>query len=199
MKLDCLILAAGNSTRFGRCKLLAEWRGQPLIATTLDAASTLEIEHIKIIAGAYYPELVAAKFIPKELNSRVELVEFSDWRMGMGHSLAFGIEQFATENAALILLGDQPLISAQDLQNLRCVWNNNAEKIVCASFGNTLGVPAIFPPQFKAELRACSGDRGAKSVLLRHSQILISVPMPHAEFDVDTPEDLDILSQKNVV
>ncbi len=196
-KLDCLIIAAGSSTRFGGCKLLADWQGQPLVSATLSAASALAIENIKIIAGAYHSKLIGAKFIPQAINSRVEIVEFVDWQMGMGHSLAFGIEQLPTENAVLILLGDQPLINAQDLQELYSAWNENSEKIVCAAFANTMGVPAIFPAQFKNQLRACEGDRGAKSVLSDHSQRLVSVSMPHAEFDVDTLEDINTL--KNII
>lgn len=192
IKLDCLILAAGGSTRFGRCKLLAPWRGQPLIAAALNALSLLDIERIKIITGAY-PELIKAEFIPDATKARVELVEFKDWQLGMGHSLAFGVEQFPTQNALLVLLGDQPLINVEDLQNLYSAWNKSPEKIACASFANTIGVPAIFPPQFKNELRACKGDRGAKSVLSQHLQERVSVAMPNAEFDVDTPEDLNKL------
>lgn len=194
LTLNVLVLAAGSASRFGGCKLLADWQGQPLIAASLIAARALKPEKIIIVAGAFYSQLKEAQL---NLND-VELLEFRDWKLGMGHSLAFGVSQLPNNNPALILLGDQPLIRAQELQNLYNAWCTQPTKIACASFANTVGVPAIFPARFKTELRACTGDRGAKMLLKRYSDELIRVPMPTAEFDVDTPSDLEKLLLKNI-
>ena len=37
MKIGCVVMAAGNSRRFGGNKLLADWEGKPLAAYALDA------------------------------------------------------------------------------------------------------------------------------------------------------------------
>jgi molybdenum cofactor cytidylyltransferase len=192
LTLDVLVLAAGSASRFGGCKLLADWQGQPLIAASLSAARALKPEKIIIVAGAFYSQLKEAQL---NLND-VELLEFRDWQLGMGHSLAFGVSQLFNNNPVLILLGDQPLISAQDLQNLYSAWCAQPTQIACASFANTFGVPAIIPARFKTELLACTGDRGAKMLLTRYADELIRVPMPTAEFDIDTPTDLDTLLLK---
>jgi molybdenum cofactor cytidylyltransferase len=199
MTLDVLILAAGSASRFGGCKLLADWQGQPLITANITAARILKPEKIIIVAGAFYSQLKESKLLEAQLNiDSVELIEFRDWPLGMGHSLAFGVNQLPNNNPVLILLGDQPLISAQDLQNLYNAWCTQPTKIACASFANTVGVPAIFPERFKTELLACTGDRGAKMLLTRYAVELIKVPMPNAEFDVDTPTDLEKLLLKNI-
>lgn len=199
LTLDALILAAGSASRFGGCKLLADWQGQPLIAASINAARTLKPEKIIIVTGAFHSQLKESPLIAAQLNTgNVELIEFRDWQLGMGHSLAFGVNQLPNNNPVLILLGDQPLISAQDLQNLYNAWCTQPTQIACASFANTLGVPAIFPARFKNELLACTGDRGAKILLARYADELIRVPMPSAEFDVDTPMDLDRLLLKNI-
>jgi molybdenum cofactor cytidylyltransferase len=192
MTLDCLILAAGSASRFGGCKLLADWQGQPLIAASIKAARAFKPEKIIIVAGAFYSRLKEAQL---NLND-VELLEFRDWQLGMGHSLAFGVSQLSNNNPVLILLGDQPLISAQNIESLYNAWRAQPMQIACASFANTFGVPAIFPARFKTELLACTGDRGAKMLLTRYADELIRVPMPTAEFDIDTPTDLDTLLLK---
>ncbi|HOY22198.1 MAG TPA: nucleotidyltransferase family protein [Cellvibrio sp.] len=192
LALDVLVLAAGSASRFGGCKLLADWQGQPLIAASINAANALKPEKMIIVAGAFYSQLKEAQL---NLND-VELIEFRDWPLGMGHSLAFGVSHMPSDNPVLILLGDQPLIRAQDLQNLYNAWCAQPTKIACSIFADSFGVPAIFPAQFKTELRACTGDRGAKNVLTRYADELIRVPMPTAEFDVDTPTDLDRLLLK---
>ncbi len=198
LALDILILAAGSASRFGGCKLLADWQGQPLITASINAANALKPEKIIIVAGAFYSQLKESRLIEAQLNTvDVELIEFRDWPLGMGHSLAFGVSQLPNNNPVLILLGDQPLISAQDLQNLYNAWCAQPTQIACASFASTIGVPAIFPARFKPELLACTGDRGAKILMTRYANELIKVPIPNAEFDVDTPTDLDNLLLEN--
>ena len=199
LTLDCLILAAGNSSRFGSCKLLVDFQGQSLIAATVSTARALEPAQILIVAGAFYEELFQAQTLRNSGSPPVELLQFHDWQAGMGCSLAFGIKHLTADNAVLILLGDQPLISSQNLQSLYHAWCANPEQIVCASFANTLGVPAIFPAQFKTQLLACSGDQGAKTLLMNNKHQLISVPMASAEFDVDTRADLDDLLLRSAV
>lgn len=196
--IDCLILAAGSASRFGGCKQLANWQGRPLLAACIAAARTLEPERILVVGGAYYPQLLQA--LPElnanatEINDRaIDLLEFPAWKLGVGNSLSFGIKYLQNTNPVLVMLGDQPLISAQDLRALYRSWCSNPEQIACASFANTLGVPAIFPAQFKARLYKCRGDQGAKKILLDCSSQVIPVAMPSAEFDIDTPADLTTL------
>ncbi len=199
LALDILILAAGSASRFGSCKLLADWQGQPLISASINAANVLKPEKMIIVGGVFYSQLKESPLIAAQLNSgSVELLEFCDWQLGMGHSLAFGVSQLPNNNPVLILLGDQPLISTQDLQNLYSAWSAEPTKIACASFANTLGVPAIFPARLKTELLTCTGDRGAKLLLTRHANELIKVPMPSAEYDIDTPTDFERLLLKNI-
>ncbi|MFC3116057.1 nucleotidyltransferase family protein [Cellvibrio fontiphilus] len=201
--LDCLILAAGNASRFGSCKQLADWKGQPLLAATIAAARQLNPARILVVGGAFYPQLLQAlpalnSSAGKGCNTPVELLEFRAWNLGLGHSLAHAIKHLQNSNPVLVLLGDQPLVSAQDLQNLYRHWCAQPEKIACASFANTLGVPALFPAHFKARLYESRGDRGAKNILLRYRNQVMPVAMPSAEFDVDTPADLSKYLRKAV-
>jgi molybdenum cofactor cytidylyltransferase len=108
------------------------------------------------------------------------------------------VKQLQNSNPVLILLADQPLISAQDLRNLYRAWRKQPEKIACASFSNTLGVPAIFPAKYKARLYECRGDRGAKNLLLQNVNNVVPVAMPSAEFDIDTPADLTTYLKKAI-
>lgn len=201
MKLDCLILAAGNASRFGDCKLLADWNGKPLLAHSIAAARALDPASIFIVGGAFHPQLeralpgldVSAK---KNTGCAIRLLEFRAWNLGLGHSLAFGIRQLQNDNPVLVLLGDQPFINGQDLQHMYRAWCANPEKIACASFANTLGVPAIFPALLKARLYECRGDRGAKYLLQRCADQVTPVAMPSAEFDIDTQADFSEYRKK---
>lgn len=185
---DCVILAAGAATRFGSCKLLANYCGRPLMAYALDAVQALMPNKIILVTGAYR-ELVEKYCSQLQINN-LQMVYSENWQLGMGHSLASGAEVLDNTNPLLIVLADQPWVSAKDLSEMLQLWKENSTQIICASFAGTLGVPAIFPAEFKTALKGCSGDRGAKQILLQHPERVISVPMPSAEFDVDTQEDL---------
>jgi len=50
-------------------------------------------------------------------------------------------------------------------------------------------VPAIFPPSLYAELRALSGDSGAKALLQRSDINITEIHLPSGAMDIDTPED----------
>ena len=77
LALDILILAAGSASRFGGCKLLADWQEQPLIAASITAARALKPEKTIIVAGAFYSQLKEAQL---NLND-VELLEFRDYNV----------------------------------------------------------------------------------------------------------------------
>lgn len=183
MSFDCLILAAGASRRFGDCKLLAQWRGKTLLQHTLESARAVAPETIVVVTGAFSDVIRQYHWA-----SGVELRHCEHWREGMGRSLAFGVSQLPAHRPLLVLLGDQPLVTAEDLRRLRNAWAADPHRIACASFADTLGVPAFFPMAIKSQLSVLTGERGAKSFLT--SRHVHAVPMPNAAFDIDTPTDL---------
>lgn len=188
MAIDCVILAAGAATRFGSCKMLADYQGQPLLSYALGAIQAVKPEKIILVTGASHA--LVNDYCTMLNMSHLEVAYCADWQLGMGHSLAYGISQLQNDKPVLILLGDQPQVSVDDLQRLYRFWKACPAQIICASFDNTLGVPAIFPAEFKKDLCNCVGDRGAKQLLFQHAQQVLAVPMPSAVFDVDTPADM---------
>lgn len=198
MAVDVLILAAGAARRFGGNKLLALWRGRPLLEHVLEKAALLDADSINLVSGAYATELEGFLREEKYFKNLSELgikhFFYSDWQLGMGNSLAFGVSQLPPENAVLVLLGDQPLIEVADLQKVLNLSRQNPDKIVCAEFSGTRGVPALFPAEYKNQLKLLSGDRGAKALL--SAPDVIALPMPEAEIDIDLPSDLlSVISQ----
>ena len=90
----------------------------------------------------------------------------------------------------MIMLADQPAISAEDLRRLVLAWRRHSDGIAAATYGGTVGVPAIFPRWAFSELQQLRGDRGAQLLLRRHVDRVTRVPMSTAAVDIDTPEDL---------
>jgi CTP:molybdopterin cytidylyltransferase MocA len=96
-------------------------------------------------------------------------------------------------DAVLIMLADQVGITGDDLKRLVSAWKGQDGVIAASLYAGGVGVPAIFPRWCFAELLALRGDRGARSLLMRHADRLTRVPMSNAAIDLDTPEQLEAL------
>jgi molybdenum cofactor cytidylyltransferase len=94
----------------------------------------------------------------------------------------------------LIGLADQIAITQPILKQLLDVASNYPNYIVAAQYNGGVGAPVIFPKQYFSNLSELKGDKGAKMLLLQNSQQTISVPIPEASLDIDTLDDLRLLS-----
>ncbi len=88
-------------------------------------------------------------------------------------------------NAALLMLCDQPLITAVHLKNMIATHRAAKQTITAAAYHQTLGVPAIFSQKFFSELNSLPDPTGAKSLLTRHSSEITPFPLPEAAIDID--------------
>lgn len=180
----CLILAAGNSSRFGDCKLLAEVNSVSLIERCITTANAIS-QHVYIVLGAY------AEQIKNAIGDANHCIENPHWQQGMGSSLALGVSQLPESvNGVLILLADQVAIEQKHLLQIVNKWQQSPHKIVCAHYANSSGVPALFPRQYFSELQQLTAERGAKRLLQKYSYDIINIALPAAAFDVDRPDDL---------
>ena len=179
-----LVLAAGASTRFGSMKQLALWQGQPLVRFVVEEA--LAVRHdVVVVAGA---QAEALRHALDGLGCRI--VEAANWSAGPGASLKAGLDAIASDvPGVLITLVDLPRVTRATFTRLL----EAPGLLVAASFGETIGAPAVFRPPFVVQLRALEDSMGAKSLLQSHRESVTSVACPEAALDVDTPEALAAL------
>lgn len=192
--IACVLLAAGDSSRFGACKLLADLNGEPVISRTLktilsSAGDKNPIHYICAVTGAYSETLQPVISNIRADDIPVTNIHCPAWREGMGTSLAFGAKSLPACDAVLVVLADQVILNTADLQALGAEWYADQSKIICARYKNISGVPAIFPAQYRQQLETLSGQSGARKLLANETGI-VTIDMPNAAFDIDTPEDL---------
>jgi len=114
-----------------------------------------------------------------------------EWAEGIASSIRDGVAHIpTTSDGVLLMLADQAAVTTEDLRRLAGAWRRNPTAIVAAQYAGTLGVPAIFPRWCFRELNELRGDRGAQSLLQRHTDRVVRLAMPSAELDIDRPEDL---------
>jgi molybdenum cofactor cytidylyltransferase len=92
-------------------------------------------------------------------------------------------------DAVLLLVCDQPFVDARVIKELIALREKTGKPIVASSYGETLGVPALFGHCCFHELLAIDDTSGAKAVILRNRERVIEVRFPEGKIDIDTAED----------
>ncbi len=182
-----IVLAAGRSSRMGAHKLLLPLGGRPLVAHAVRAACESRASPVIVVLGHEAERVRAA--LPA---GSYTVVENPGYAAGMASSLRAGLAAVPESCAgALVVLGDQPLVSPELLNRLIDAALRSPERIVAASYDGRRGNPVCFPRRYFAELAAINGDEGGRSVLLRHPDALLTVECGDLapDLDADTPED----------
>ncbi len=189
-----LVLAAGQSSRMGGAnKLLAEVDGVPMALRAVNAALASRVASVTVVLGHEADKVDALL-----AGRRVNIVRNSDFAQGMSTSLRAGLAALPAEaEAAVVLLGDMPRITAAHVDQLIDAFDAQQPSIVVPQRNGRRGNPILWPREFFPRMQAVSGDQGARGLLEDNSQRIHSVEMDddaiHA--DVDTPDNLQALKQ----
>ncbi len=191
-RVAAIILAAGESRRFGAPKLLAPLDGKPLVQQVIDAASASRCDDVVVVLGHGADEVLAAVRL-----GRGRTVLNPDYAKGQSTSLRVGLGAAGSADAAIVLLGDQPRVTAALVDALIARQRaTDAPAVICAS-GGRRSPPTLIHRALWAEISAQTGDRGARDVLAaREDLAVLEVTADLGSLDdVDLPGDLDRFSR----
>lgn len=171
----------------GRDKLLEPVQGQPLLAERAATAKGLRGDVIVVVQ----PTDDARKLALASLNPRlVRCVDVDGPDIGLGVSIAAGAAAARDDWPLMILPGDMPDLSADDLSQVLRAFSAQPDRITRGSSADgKSGHPVIFPARYLPRLRRLSGDDGARSIVEGEDVALVTLPGQHALTDLDTPED----------
>jgi molybdenum cofactor cytidylyltransferase len=197
-----IILAAGSSSRMGggRHKLLLPLDDRPVLAHVIDASLASRARPIMVVLGHQY-ELVRLQIKHYALHRDIALIENALYQQGMSSSLRIGIQTLLTNyyrkdtpfyqvDSALIVLGDQPLITPRIIDTLISTYRTAGSPIVAPLYKGKRGSPVLFDKSLFSELIEVTGDEGGRTVLERHRPEVELIEMGDAlaNYDVDTWE-----------
>jgi molybdenum cofactor cytidylyltransferase len=188
MHLVTLILAAGSSSRMGSIKQLLSINGKTLLQHTLDLSTKIKSKKTLCVLGAHAEEIMQ-----KVDGENIEFIINKNHKLGLSTSIISGIEYLQKEkilfDGLFILLADQPAIKEDYYDEMMCLFSEKRTKIIASNYGNTLGVPAIFPAVFTDDLLQIKGDKGAKEFLQKNKKSTLSPQTSVNLLDIDTPND----------
>ena len=177
-----IVLAAGLSLRMGQPKLLLDWGGKPVVRRAVERVKAGGMDEIVIVLGHEGQAIrEALKGLP------VRFVENPEPEAGQASSIACGVSALGpAAGAALIALGDQPALPPEVIPRLLQTFHETGKAIVAPLYRGVQGNPVLFAAAVFPELRALTGDRGARSVVEKDPARVALV-----SFDLAMPADLD--------
>jgi nicotine blue oxidoreductase len=193
MTVAGLVLAAGEGRRLGRPKALVRLGDQLLVERATSTLRAAGCAPVVVVLGAAAAEVARVA----DLGDAVVVVNDA-WQTGMGSSLCTGLGALSELQApaAVVLLVDQPQVTAQLVQRLVDHWSSAVPAVV-ASYDGKRRNPALLDASVWPEVVSRAvGDVGARGWLDAHADevVLVACDDLGSDVDIDTPADLSRLT-----
>jgi len=186
--VEVILLAAGQSKRFGKNKLLHKLEnGKEIVCQCIT----------NINQAGFNPKVIVQENDTRLINvlrsEKCIVSECKDSQLGMAHTLAFAIRHYSNASAWLICLADMPYILPDTIKKLHDSLQNT-ESLCAPIYQDSRGHPVGFGRKYYEELANLEGDNGAKSLLHKYQNNLINLEVsdPGVLRDIDYPKDLII-------
>jgi len=194
-QVGLVLLAGGGSRRLGSPKqLLADTEGRTLMRRAAETALGSACRPVTVVLGAS-AEAIEAELISLPLTIAVN----PDWQTGLASSLKAGLNALTEAHkldAVVVMLCDQPQVTSALLDSLVMAHADTGHAIIACEYGGALGVPALFGRALFGALASLTGDEGARRVIKSYAGPVTRLPFPEGIFDVDTPQDAEVLTRR---
>jgi molybdenum cofactor cytidylyltransferase len=194
VRVAAVVLAAGAASRFGSPKALARLDGRPILEHVLDAVREAGIEQIVVVLGTAADEIEEGI---RWLDER--LVRNPDPRY-LSSSLQVGVDAAAAldpdPSAVVIVLGDQPRTRPEVIRALIGAARRDDRPVVVPRYADGGGAnPVLLKADAFELVDEATGDHGLGPVLAANDDLVLEVPVPGSNPDIDTPDDLRRLEE----
>ncbi len=188
-----ILLAAGRGTRFGGGKLLAPL---PVASHGVAAGTTIGAAAALHLCAAVSDVVAVIRLGDAALREALSatgahVIECPRADEGMGASLACGVTAVSDARGFVVALADMPWIAPATIEKVVQALVDGAA-IAAPFHAGQRGHPVGFAATYAAELRALSGDEGARPLLARYARAVHRIDVDDAAVarDVDAPADL---------
>ena len=185
-----IILAAGDSTRYGSPKQLLDWKGKPFIRHIVETAAQAGLWPLVVVTGAHTADIRYA------LNGlQTDIVYNPDYRKGQSTSIKAGInfiQNLPNKNigSAIFLLADQPQIPSDVMRALTELHSKELHPIIAPLvLEERRANPVLFDKVTFPDLVQLQGDVGGRGIFSKHKVEFLPWHDDILLLDVDKPED----------
>lgn len=190
LPLAGIILAAGKSQRMGANKMLLSYLGKSMLQHVIDAACASSLSPLVLVLGAEHAAIRDA------VDTRTAYLVVNPVPQGLySSSLQAGLRCLdkidPTCAGAMFILGDQPLLRTETIEQLACSFYQEPERWVAPVYGGRRGNPVIAPRSWFPAIFRLKGDIGPREYLRDPAArlLLVAVEDEGVIFDIDTPRE----------
>ena len=182
-----MILAAGESKRMGKSKLLLPYGEKTIIETIVETVVSSNVEKTLVILGSD-----REKIEEKIKNSPVEIVYNPDFRSGMLSSVQCGFKALPEETlAVLVVLGDQPKISTTVINKIIDAYKSSGKGIVLPVYKKERGHPVLIEVKYGEEVENLSPKVGLRGTVYNHPEDILEVGVETSSIFQDIDDESD--------
>lgn len=186
--VGAVVMAAGVSKRMGRPKMVLQWGGGTVIEQVVHVLSDLKVASIVVVTGGSHDQVVdALRGFPVTIVYNRQFEETD-----MLQSLQLGLSALPEDiQAGLVVLGDQPQISADVVKGVIKRFAEAQEPLVVPSYQMRRGHPWLAARVYWDEIMRMGRDQSLRDFLASHANEIyyLVVDTPAILSDLDTPED----------
>ena len=184
-----ILLAAGQSTRFGSNKLLHQLNdGTPMVLASARHLHNVLPQTIAVVEDANNDVATLLK------QDGVQVIENPLASKGLGTSIACGVAYNPDAQGWVIALADMPYIPEDIIQAVVTGLEQGSD-IIAPVYKNLRGHPVGFSVRYAQALMHLHSDEGAHSILQANSDSLelIETTERGVIVDIDTPESIQLI------
>jgi molybdenum cofactor cytidylyltransferase len=188
---ECLMLAAGSSTRMDNWKMMLPWGRSTIIEHSVRTALKV-CTRLILVVGFRAEELIEIF----EDWQQVEVVRNPDYQAGMFSSVQAGVKVVA-DGAFFLALADMPGVPEAVYGEL-LDWHARLSPAfapaegaygVIPQFKGKKGHPLLLSPQMRARILRTDVSNTLRDVLAEVPTVIVPVDEPGILHDIDTPAD----------
>ena len=193
--VTCVLLAAGESRRFGSPKALALIKGQTLIAALTQRLIAAKAGRVIVVLGAD-ADLIAPR-IPD--NPSLAVVLNKNYREGQTSSFKTGLEALPEATRGVMLLPiDVPFVKKETLEVLMKTFLEKQPLVQMPTFNGSFGHPPIFSSKLIPDFKELKNSDPLYTVQRRYAGQILEVPVTDegVAASFNTPDELRSLLQR---
>lgn len=187
--VGAIVLAAGQSSRMGRPKVLLPWSdGQTMIEHIVRQLLLAKVDEIVVVTG-FYADEVRSLMEPMGIRTVYNRAHKTGEMLS---SLQTGLRALPEHiAAALIVLGDQPHLQPKVIGKVLKAYCEGAGHIVAPSYQMRRGHPILIGRRYWKELLALEKGGVPRDVINAHEDEIayVNVDSDSVLQDVDTPSE----------
>lgn len=194
--ISCILLSAGESSRFGSPKALVRIGGLPNIQKLINKAISTSISDLIIVLGADSHLIQPMIF----KHSKIQIVHNNDYYLGQLSSLQIGLKACPKNSAGFMVLPvDYPFVLGETFEMLIDRFLESKRDIIIPTFNGQRGHPPVFSAQLMDQiLRAPQSEKLSNMFLLsKNTTQLVEVPDKGIILTFNTPAELHWIVSQN--